>query len=145
MPDRPHILVLMTDQQRGDCLSCAGHPCVRTPNMDQLAAEGVRFQAAYSNCPVCGPARGALLSGQYVSNCRVYDNAAAWPQDMVTLPHYLTLAGYDTVLSGKMHFVGADQLLVALQNFGCDPIGYGVLGKGIAHLDRCPVRGVRVP
>ncbi|MHC4511181.1 MAG: sulfatase-like hydrolase/transferase, partial [Planctomycetota bacterium] len=66
--------------------------------------------AAYSNCPVCAPARGALLSGRYVSNCKTYDNATPWPEDMVTIPHYLTLAGYDTVLSGKMHFVGADQL-----------------------------------
>ena len=104
------MLLIVVDQLTAALTGVYGHPVVRTPHLDQLAAEGVRFQAAYSNCPVCGPARGALMSGQYVSNCGVYDNAAAWPQDMVTLPHYLTLAGYDTVLSGKMHFVGADQL-----------------------------------
>ena len=107
---RPNVLLIIVDQLTAALTGVYGHPVVRTPHMDRLAAQGVRFQAAYSNCPVCGPARGALMSGQYVSNCGVYDNAAAWPQDMVTLPHYLTLAGYDTVLSGKMHFVGADQL-----------------------------------
>ncbi len=80
------------------------------PHLNRLVAEGVRFDAAYSNCPVCAPARGALMTGRYISNCKIYDNAAAWPEDEITIPHYLTLAGYDTVLSGKMHFVGADQL-----------------------------------
>jgi choline-sulfatase len=107
---RPNILLIIVDQLTAALTGAYGHPVVRTPHLDRLVREGVRFEAAYSNCPVCAPARGALMSGQYVSNCGAYDNAAPWPEDMVTMPHYLTLAGYDTVLSGKMHFVGADQL-----------------------------------
>jgi choline-sulfatase len=107
---RPNILLVVVDQLTAALTGAYGHSVVRTPNLDCLVSEGVRFDAAYSNCPVCAPARGALLSGCYVSNCKTFDNAAPWPEDMVTLPHYLTLQGYDTVLSGKMHFVGADQL-----------------------------------
>lgn len=106
----PNILLIVSDQLTARLTGAYGHPVVRTPNLDRLVAEGIRFDAAYSNCPVCAPARGALMSGQYVSNCKTFDNASPWPEDMVTIPHYLTLAGYDTVLSGKMHFVGADQL-----------------------------------
>lgn len=107
---RPNVLLIIVDQLTAALTGAYGHPVVKTPNLDRLVADGVRFDAAYSNCPVCAPARGALMSGRYISSCRVYDNAAPWPEDTVTIPHYLTLAGYDTVLSGKMHFVGADQL-----------------------------------
>jgi len=107
---QPNILFIMVDQLTAALTGAYDHPVVKTPNLDRLVAEGVRFDTAYSNCPVCGPARGALMTGRYVSNCKVYDNAATWSEDEVTIPHYLTLAGYDTVLSGKMHFVGADQL-----------------------------------
>jgi choline-sulfatase len=107
---QPNVLLIIVDQLTAALTGAYGHPVVKTPHLDRLVAEGVRFDAAYSNCPVCAPARGALMSGRYISNCKTYDNAAPWPEDMVTIPHYLTLAGYDTVLSGKMHFVGADQL-----------------------------------
>jgi choline-sulfatase len=107
---RPNVLLIIVDQLTAALTGAYGHPVVKTPNLDRLVAQGIRFDAAYSNCPVCAPARGALMSGRYVSNCGTYDNATPWPEDMVTIPHYLTLAGYDTVLSGKMHFVGADQL-----------------------------------
>ena len=106
----PNVLFVFGDQWRAQATGYAGNQTVQTPNLDRLVAEGVRFDAAYSNCPVCAPARGAVLSGRYVSNCKTYDNASPWPQDMVTIPHYLTLAGYDTVASGKMHYAGPDQL-----------------------------------
>jgi len=107
---QPNILFIMVDQLTAALTGAYGHPVVKTPNLNRLVSEGVRFDAAYSNCPVCGPSRGAIMTGRYVSNPRVYDNAAAWPEDQITIPHYLTLAGYDTVLSGKTHFVSADQL-----------------------------------
>jgi choline-sulfatase len=87
-----------------------GHPVVRTPNLERLAASGIRFDAAYSPCPVCAPARASMLTGKYVSNIGSYDNAAPFSAEEPTVAHYLTLAGYDTVLSGKMHFIGPDQL-----------------------------------
>src|SRR5690242_18607625 len=60
---RPHILFLMADQFRGDCLGADGNTVVRTPNLDRLAREGVRFECAYSSTPTCTPARSALLTG----------------------------------------------------------------------------------
>ena len=61
--DRPNLILLMADQLRGDCLGIAGHPDVKTPYLDALAAEGVRFPNAYSACPSCIPARAALYTG----------------------------------------------------------------------------------
>lgn len=58
MDKRPNIILLMADQMRGDCLGIAGHPDVKTPFLDALAAEGVRYENAYSACPTCVPARG---------------------------------------------------------------------------------------
>ena len=61
--DRPHVLFLMADQYRGDCLGADGHPAVKTPHLDGMAAEGARFRCAYSSTPTCTPARAALLTG----------------------------------------------------------------------------------
>src|SRR5918994_445390 len=81
-----------------------------TPALDRLAAEGIRFDAAYTPYPLCSPARAALVTGRYASRLGFYDNASILPADEPTAAHYLTSAGYDTALSGKMHFVGPDQL-----------------------------------
>ncbi len=107
---RSNILVLYTDQQRWDALHAAGNPEILTPNLDRLAARGIRFDAAYTPYPLCAPARAALMTGKYASDLGCYDNAAEFPADEPTIAHYLTNAGYETVLSGKMHFVGPDQL-----------------------------------
>ena len=87
-----------------------GDPVAQTPNMDRLAREGVRYDAAYTPYPLCSPARAAFMTGDYASRHGCYDNAAILPADEPTFAHSLTLAGYETVLSGKMHFVGPDQL-----------------------------------
>ncbi len=60
---RPNILLITLDQFRADCLGAAGHPLVRTPNLDRLAAEGVRFSHHFANCAPCGPSRASLLTG----------------------------------------------------------------------------------
>jgi choline-sulfatase len=108
--DRPNILLIMADQMVPFLTGAYGHPVVKTPNLDRLVREGVRFDAAYSPCPVCAPARASLLTGKYVSNIGAYDNAAPVGSDEPTFAHYLSIAGYDTVASGKMHWVGPDQL-----------------------------------
>jgi choline-sulfatase len=107
---KPNILFIMADQMIPFLTGAYGHPVVKTSNLDRLVAEGVRFDAAYSPCPVCAPARASLMTGKYVSNIGAYDNAAAFSCEEPTIAHYLTLAGYDTVLTGKMHFIGPDQL-----------------------------------
>ena len=110
MSQSPNILLVMADQLVPFLTGAYGHPVVRTPNLDRLAAGGVRFDGAYTPYPLCAPARAALMTGRYASSLGCYDNAAVLPADEPTLAHYLTNAGYDTVLSGKMHFIGPDQL-----------------------------------
>ncbi|MBB3073247.1 arylsulfatase A-like enzyme [Paenibacillus baekrokdamisoli] len=102
---RPNILLIMTDQQRGDCLSIEGHPVLLTPNMDSIAAQGVRFDRCYSTCPVCIPARRSLLSGQYPDTHGIvgYYQQAEWDAS-ISLPTALKNAGYHTYLVGRdMH------------------------------------------
>jgi choline-sulfatase len=78
--------------------------------IDRLAAGGVLFENAYCPSPLCGPARSAFMTGALPSRTGVYDNASELPSSVPTFAHYLRLEGYRTCLSGKMHFVGADQL-----------------------------------
>jgi choline-sulfatase len=110
MSQQPNILLIMADQLMPFLTGAYGHPVVKTPNLDRLVERGVRFDAAYTPYPLCAPARAALMAGTYASDFGCYDNAAVMPADQLTIAHYLTNAGYETVLSGKMHFVGPDQL-----------------------------------
>jgi len=100
--DRPNILLLMTDQQRGDCLGIDGHPVLQTPFLDEVAAGGVRFSRAYTACPVCIPARRTLMTGRRPRSHGVlmnYDTLLEGP----TLPGELSRAGYQAHLVGKLH------------------------------------------
>ena len=107
---RPNIVVLMADQLAPHFVGAYGHPFVRTPHIDALAARGMRFDAAYCNAPLCAPSRFAFMSGQHVSRIAAYDNASEFRASVPTFPHYLAALGYRTCLSGKMHFVGPDQM-----------------------------------
>ena len=107
---RPNVLVVMYDQLTPGALGCYGNPATKAPHIDRLAAEGVVFDAAYSNSPLCTPARYCMMTGQLPSATRGYDNAAYLASTIPTFAHYARGAGYHTVLSGKMHFVGPDQL-----------------------------------
>jgi choline-sulfatase len=106
----PNVLVIMYDQLTPSALGCYGNPVTRAPHIDRLAATGVVFDAAYSNSPLCTPARYCLMTGQLPSATRGYDNAAYLASTVPTFAHYARNAGYRTLLSGKMHFVGPDQL-----------------------------------
>lgn len=106
---RPNIVLVMADQM--SALSMALHGGVaKTPRLATLARSGVVFENAYCNYPLCAPARFAMMTGRLPSRIGAYDNAAELPASSPTLAHYLRLAGYYTCLSGKMHFVGPDQL-----------------------------------
>ncbi len=103
-PERPNLLFLMTDQQRGGCLGADGHPAVKTPNLDRIASEGARFQHAYSSTPSCTPARACLLTGQspWHHGMLGYGRVAGeYPHEM---PRILGDAGYSTCAIGKNHF-----------------------------------------
>jgi arylsulfatase len=100
---RPNILLLMTDQQRWDALGCVGG-WVDTPNLDRIAAEGVRFANAYTNSPVCVPARVSLATGRYPHNTGVWRNMAqTLPPDAPTWMRGVRDAGYSTSVFGKTH------------------------------------------
>lgn len=101
---QPNILLIMTDQMRGDCMGIAGHPDVKTPYLDHLAAAGLRFPNAYTACPSCIPARCALHTGlQQEHHGRVgYQDRVAWNYP-VTMAGELAKAGYYTQCVGKMH------------------------------------------
>ena len=110
IPEKRHILLVMADQLSALALGCYGNRSVKSPNIDRLAQQGVTFESAYSSSPLCTPARFAFMTGQNISQCGGYDNASYMPATMPTFAHYLRLMGYKTCLSGKMHFVGPDQL-----------------------------------
>ena len=106
--ERPNIIVIMTDQHRGDCLGVNGHPLVSTPNLDGLAADGTNFTAAYSACPSCVPARAILMTGQtpwHTGILGMGQGQSSIRRDYShTFPAVLATAGYHTQLVGKMHF-----------------------------------------
>ena len=100
----------MADQLTPSALPFHGNPVTLTPAMSSLAASGVVFDAAYTGSPLCSPGRASLLTGLLPSRTGVYDNAAELGAHVPTFAHYLRGIGYRTVLSGKMHFCGPDQL-----------------------------------
>ncbi|MDN2566388.1 choline-sulfatase [Aquibium sp. A9E412] len=110
MSRRPNILVLMADQLTGTLFDDGPAGFLHAPNLAALAGRSARFSAAYTASPLCAPGRASFMSGQLPSRTRVYDNAAEFASDIPTFAHHLRAAGYLTCLSGKMHFVGPDQL-----------------------------------
>ncbi len=107
---QPNILVIMVDQLNGTLFPDGPADFLHAPNLKRLAENSARFRNAYTASPLCAPARGAFMSGQLPSGTGIYDNAAEFPSAIPTYAHHLRRAGYYTCLSGKMHFVGPDQL-----------------------------------
>lgn len=108
--DKPNILVIMVDQLNGTFFPDGPAEWLHAPNLKALAARSTRFRNAYTASPLCAPGRASFMSGQLPSATRVYDNAAEFTSSIPTYAHHLRRAGYQTCLSGKMHFVGPDQL-----------------------------------
>ncbi|WP_135557553.1 sulfatase family protein [Paenibacillus cymbidii] len=101
---RPNVLFLFSDQHNARCLSCAGHPDVRTPHLDRLAGEGVRFEQAYANNPICTPSRISFLSGLYPSTHGYYGLYGPSPSaPMTSLFRWFREHGYRTGALGKLH------------------------------------------
>lgn len=110
MSDRPNILIFMVDQLNGTFFPDGPAEWLHAPNLKALATRSTRFANAYTGSPLCAPGRASFMSGQLPRRTRVYDNAAEFASDIPTYAHHLRAAGYATTLSGKMHFVGPDQL-----------------------------------
>ncbi|HUA89411.1 MAG TPA: choline-sulfatase, partial [Steroidobacteraceae bacterium] len=110
MARQPNFLILMADQLTAGALPAYGNRVARTPHLDALAGAGVVFRSAYCNSPLCAPSRFSFMAGRLPSAIGAYDNAAEFAAHVPTFAHYLRAAGYHTILSGKMHFCGPDQL-----------------------------------
>ncbi|MBS6645851.1 MAG: sulfatase-like hydrolase/transferase [Clostridiaceae bacterium] len=106
---QPNIIMILTDEHNGKVVHSNGDPWVRTPNMDRLAENGVLMEHAYCNSPLCVPSRCSMLTGLMPHTGGIFNNAQCLPSDRATFVHCLGAAGYETVLSGRMHFVGPDQ------------------------------------
>ena len=104
-PDkRPNILVIISDEHRKDAMGCAGHPLVKTPNLDSLAARGTRFTNAYTSSPMCVPTRAALACGDHVHRTGFWDSATPYDGSVNSWMHDLRDSGHETVSIGKLHF-----------------------------------------
>lgn len=109
MASQPDLLFFFSDQHHGLYAGYAGHNIVQTPNLDRIAAGGVAFRQAYTPCPLCVPARSALLCGQLASQTGIFTNSQSLSSDQATFMHSIAAQGYETVLCGRMHFKGPDQ------------------------------------
>lgn len=107
LPKKPlNVLFIITDQQRWDAMSCAGNTVLKTPHLDKLAGQGVRFTSFYSACPVCVPARTAILTGHSIESNRVLENKDVDKTDAPPFPSFdqiLLRSGYRGEYHGKYH------------------------------------------
>ena len=106
----PNILIIMVDQLNGTLFPDGPADWLHAPNLKALAARSTRFANTYTASPLCAPGRASFMSGQLPFRTGVYDNAAEFASSIPTYAHHLRRAGYQTCLSGKMHFVGPDQM-----------------------------------
>ena len=103
-----NVVLIFTDQQHKYALGKVS-PWISTPNLDRLCEQGVRFSNAYSNAPICGPFRGTLFSGTYISECGTLHNGDPLPSHLPCMAETFTQAGYETGFVGKWHLGGNGQ------------------------------------
>ncbi len=100
----PNLLIIMSDEHQAAAMGCAAHPVVQTPNLDQLAASGIRFTNAYTPSPICVPARAAFATGDWVHEIRHWDNAMPYTGNISGWGHALQEAGVPVESIGKLHY-----------------------------------------
>lgn len=127
MPDRPNILIFCTDQQRADSLGCYGNALARTPQLDALAARGMRFDDHLTPNQICSPSRATAITGLYPRHHGMTTNGRCMNDGLATLPGLLAAAGYDTHAVGKLHL----QPIMAGEGFGCpESVPFWQAGRG---------------
>lgn len=99
-----NLVFIMSDEHTASFMGCAGHPHVRTPTLDALAARGTIFDNAYTNCPICVPARASFATGRYVHDCGNWDNAFPYHGELPSWGHRLKAQGHHVVSIGKLHY-----------------------------------------
>lgn len=138
--ERPNIIYIMTDQHSATALSCAGNPDVSTPNIDRLAAHGVRFDNAYCALPLSGPSRASMFTGFMPSAIGMQENETPLPDSLrnATLGNLMEAAGYDNGYAGKWH-VNTNSLPAA-HAFGFENLhghnDYGLAEAAVAFINR---------
>ena len=107
--DKYNILMICSDQHRADITGCSGNSVIDTPNIDRLARDGMTFDSAYCNSPVCVPSRMSFLTGRFCFHIDALTNGSILDSRIPTVANMLNASGYHTVLDGRMHFQGSDQ------------------------------------
>src|SRR6202000_3339454 len=100
---RPNVLFILCDDIRWNAMSCGGHPTPKTPNIDRIANEGVRFANMFCTTSLCSPSRASILTGLYAHTHGVTNNFTELPANLVHWPMRLRDSGYDTAYMGKWH------------------------------------------
>jgi len=122
-----NLLIIMSDEHNPKFLGCKGHTFVHTPNIDRLAAGGARFDAAYTPCPVCVPARASFATGKYVHQTGCWDNAMPFNGSLPSWHSILRDRGHQVVSIGKLHFRSSDDD----NGFSDEQVGMHIIeGKG---------------
>ena len=145
---RPNILHILSDQHSPYVLGCYGDPIIQTPNLDRIAARGTVFDAAYCPSPICVPSRASMLTGRHPHQNRCWDNHHILDSGIPTFAHALGAAGYKTILVGRMHSLGPDQLRGYSEryvgdhspNFEGNPVEHGTQGRGLLDGTAGPAR-----
>ncbi len=133
-PDQPNIVFILSDDHRWDHMGVAGHPWIRTPNLDRLAGEGVLFNNAFCTTSLCSPSRASIITGQYAHNHGVINNLSFWDNKNTTFLELLKKGGYQTGFIGKWHMPGPLPELRGLDRF----ITFTArTGQGVYH--DCPL------
>jgi arylsulfatase A len=139
-PSRPNVVFILADDLGYGDLGCYGQTKIRTPNLDRMAAEGMRFTQFYTGCPVCAPSRCTLMTGKHLGHATVRDNMQRAPgmegqhrmeQGTVTVAQLLKKAGYSSAIIGKWG-LGMPEEHSSPLDFGFDH-HYGYLCQGMAH------------
>ena len=99
-----NMIVILSDEHNRKITHCYGHDLIRTPNLDRLAKEGTLFTSAYTNCPICVPARASLATGRYVHDVQCWDNAIAYEGNPLSWGHRLMETGHQVTSIGKLHY-----------------------------------------
>jgi uncharacterized sulfatase len=121
MTDRPNFVFIMTDTQATNVVGAYGHPDLRTPNIDRLAEDGIKFERAYTTCPLCTPAWAGIFTGIYGHTAGAWTNNLALGKNIVTMGQRFRDGGYDTAYIGKWHLDGHDYFGTGICPDGWDP------------------------
>jgi choline-sulfatase len=106
-----NMIVILSDEHNRKITNCYGHEIIKTPNLDRLAKEGTLFTSAYTNCPICVPARASLATGRYVHDVQCWDNAIAYEGNPLSWGHRLMATGHKVTSIGKLHYTKSNPKL----------------------------------